>query len=81
MSFSTRRRDALDSDRLLPHRISSVRSLARLMGEKYHVHRDVIIDLIQRSCGVDVRFVVNGKEIVEAISVLDGIKLSGLPSK
>jgi hypothetical protein len=49
-----------------------------LMGQKYKVHRSVIIDLVRQSCGVDLMGLATEAEIVEAIHTLDRIKADGL---
>jgi hypothetical protein len=49
-----------------------------LMGQKYRVHRSVIIGRVRRECGVDLSSPASEVGIVEAIEVLDRIKAEGL---
>ena len=49
-----------------------------LMGQKYKVHRDVILQLVQGACGVNLRLMGSETEIHQATCVLDRIKLHGL---
>ena len=48
------------------------------MGQKYRVHRDVIIETVLRDCGVDLNQVGNPQDLVKAIVSLDNIKALGL---
>jgi hypothetical protein len=77
VSFSAHRRDALNPNLPIAHRLSHARSCAMLMGQKYKMHRSVIINLVRRSCGVDLMGLANEAEIVEAVRVLDKIKAYG----
>lgn len=78
MSFSSHRRDALDSALPLPHRQSHARSCAMLMGQKYRVHRSVILDLVRRACGTDLTRQATEAELVAAVQALERIKVVGL---
>jgi hypothetical protein len=78
VSFSTKRRDALDQSLPLPHRMSSARSCAMLMGQKYKVRRSAILDLVHRMCGVDLMTPASESELVAAVHVLDRIKAEGM---
>jgi len=78
VSFSSHRRDALNSALPLPHRQSHVRSCAMLMGQKYSVRRSVVLDLIQRACGADLNLPATEGELVAAMHVLERIKAVGL---
>lgn len=78
MSFSSHRRDALDTSLPLPHRQSHARSCAMLMGQKCLVHRSVILDLVQQVCGTDLNRPATEAELVEAMLVLQRIKTAGL---
>ena len=78
MSFSTHRRDALDSELPLRNRMSHARSLAMLMGHKYRVHRDVIIAHVMWECGVDLNVLGTAAEVEQAVRVLDTVKVVGL---
>ena len=49
-----------------------------LMGQKYRVHRNVIIAQVRRECGVDLNATETAAEIVQAVHVLDRIKAVGL---
>lgn len=80
MSFSSNRRDALDSTLPLKHRASHARSCAVRVSEKYGVKRDVVIDLVRQACGVDLNSVGSESEIVAAIEVLNALRLRGLES-
>lgn len=78
MSYSTNRRDALDPGLPIAHRLSHARSCAMLLGQKYSIHRFVILDLIRRSCGVDLEAPAAEPDIIAAIGALDRIKAEGL---
>ncbi|MEZ6142660.1 MAG: hypothetical protein R3B84_19030 [Zavarzinella sp.] len=78
MSFSAHKRDALDPTLPLNYRMSHVRSCAMLMGHKYRVHRDVVIDRVRELCGVDVRIVGTEEDAVKAVTALIHIKSVGL---
>jgi hypothetical protein len=77
VSYSTNRRDALNPDLPTAQRISHARSCAMLVSQKYRVHRSVILDLVRRSCGVDLTASASESGIVEAIATLDRIKADG----
>jgi hypothetical protein len=78
VSYSANRRDALDPALPIAHRMSHARSCAMLMGQKYWVPRSVILDLVRRTCGVDLTAPASDPEIAEAIGALDRIKAGGL---
>ena len=78
VSYSAHRRDALDPEMPLPHRVSHARSCAMLMGQKYRVHRDAVIEAVRRACGVDLTAPATEAEIVAAVGALDSIKAHGL---
>lgn len=79
MSYSAHRRGALDPETPINHRMSHARSCAMLMGQKYHVHRDVVIETVRLACGVNLTVSGTESEIVEAVRALDAIKTNGLP--
>ncbi len=78
MSFSSHRRDALDLALPLPHRQSHARSCAMLMGQKYRVHRSVILELVHQVCATDLIRPAAEAELVAAVRVLERIKAVGL---
>ena len=78
MSFSSNHRKALDPSFPLPHRQSHARSCAMLMGQKYKVHRDVILDLVRRLSGTDLTVPATDSELVAAVRALERIKAEGL---
>jgi hypothetical protein len=49
-----------------------------LMGQKYRVHRSVILDLVRRICGTDLARPASETDLVAAIRVLERIKAEGL---
>jgi hypothetical protein len=49
-----------------------------LMGEKYNVHRDAIIERVQEMSGVDVRLLGTEQDAAKAIEALVHIKEHGL---
>jgi hypothetical protein len=70
MSFSTNRRNALDPNRPMAHRLSHARSCAMLMGEKYKVPRSVILDFIRKTSGITLTEPVTESELIEAVRIL-----------
>jgi hypothetical protein len=48
------------------------------MGQKYRVHRDVIIAQVHSASSVDLHAVSSSAEIERAVEVLDRIKKDGL---
>lgn len=50
-----------------------------LMGQKYRIHRDVVIEAVRLACGVDLNAPGAEAGIIEAIQALDDIKANGLP--
>ena len=49
-----------------------------LMGQKYRVHRSVILDLVRQVCGTDLTQPATEVELVTAMHVLERIKVMGL---
>ncbi|MFN5944389.1 MAG: hypothetical protein ACK5ZG_13375 [Phycisphaerae bacterium] len=78
MSFSAHKRDALDRQLPVDHRMSHLRSCAMLMGQKYRVPRSLICERVVQMCGVDISKVASELEIQLAVQALTAIKESGL---
>jgi hypothetical protein len=78
MSFSSNKNRALDTELPLSYRMSHVRSCAMLMGQKYKVRREQIIERVRELCGVDVHVVGTEADAVTAIAALVHIKNHGL---
>ena len=78
MSFSTHKRDALDATLPVSHRMSHLRSCAMLMGQKYRVPRNTIIERVLQLCGVDITGLADEEEIRRAMEALVTIKESGV---
>jgi hypothetical protein len=49
-----------------------------LMGPKYKVHRDVILDLVRKISGTDLTVPASETELVAAVRALERIKTDGL---
>jgi hypothetical protein len=78
MSFSTNRRNALDPDRPMAHRLSHARSCAMLMAQKYKVPRSAILDFVRKTSGINLAGPVTESELIEAVRILALIKQDGL---
>lgn len=78
MSFSSNRRDALDATLLLSHRVSHARSCAMLVGQKWRVKRDAVIEAVLKRTGVDLNEVTDEQQLVVAIQVLEALRTRGL---
>jgi hypothetical protein len=50
-----------------------------LMGQKYRVHRDVVLAHVFNECGVDLNAPASAADLEKAVVVLDAVKASGLP--
>ncbi|SFI90598.1 hypothetical protein SAMN05421753_113126 [Planctomicrobium piriforme] len=49
-----------------------------LMGQKYRVHRDVIIAHVLRESGIDLNGIGTESALVQAVLILDKVKAAGL---
>jgi hypothetical protein len=78
MSYSAHRRDALDPGQPVAHRASHARSCAVHVSQKFQVHRDVVLDRILQLCGVDLRLVPAGEDLVRAMETLEWIRWNGI---
>jgi hypothetical protein len=78
MSYSTHRRQSLDSSIPLGHRISHVRSCAVHMAQKYGVRRSVILERIGIMDGYEEGAYPTSAEIEATIGKLDEIKKNGI---
>jgi hypothetical protein len=48
-----------------------------LVGQKWHVHREVVISRIQEMCGVNLAEPSSGEQIVKAIAALETLRVNG----
>jgi len=78
VSYSTNRRDALDANQPIAHRMSHARSCAVHVSQKYRVERGLILDLVHRACGVDLNELATDQELGTAVAVLDQMKANGI---
>lgn len=78
MSFSTNRRDALDATMPLNHRASHLRSCALLIGEKWQVPRDAVIEAVKRKSNVNLLEITDEKQIQIVMPILEELRKYGL---
>ena len=78
MSFSSNRRDALDSALPMSYRASHARSCAMLVAEKWRINRSLVIETVHQRCGVNLEAVGNENEIVTALNILEDLRLHGV---
>lgn len=78
MSFSSNPREALDASLALEHRVSRARSCAMHVGQKWKIHRSLIIEAVQERCGIDLDSVASSEELERAIHILEEIRCDGL---
>ena len=79
MSFSSSREIALDPGHSIERRMSQARSCAMLVGQKWHVRRSVILEVVRQASGVDLTVAGSDADIELALAVLVDIKANGLP--
>lgn len=80
MSYPTHRKQSLDAELPIRHRLSHVRSCAVPVSQKYRVSRSVVPDLIGIADAYDERDLPSLLQIAKAIEALDEIKACGLPA-
>ncbi|WP_257385203.1 hypothetical protein [Tahibacter caeni] len=80
MSYSSHKKQALDADLPIRHRLSHVRSCAVCVAEKYGVGRSVILDRIGIADAHEEHDLPSAQHIEAAIAALDEIKASGIPA-
>lgn len=80
MSYSTHRKQSLNVDLPIRHRLSHVRSCAVHVAQKYRVSRSVVLDLVRIADAYEERDLPSSLQIEKAIEALDQIKECGLPT-
>lgn len=51
-----------------------------LIGHKWRVHRDVIMDEVRRKCGVNLLAIASDTEIPIAMTALEELRFNGVPN-
>lgn len=80
MSYSSHRKQSLDTGLPVRHRLSHVRSCAVCVAEKYRVGRSVILQLIAIADTYEEHELPSSRHIEDAVRALDEIRTSGLPA-
>ncbi|MBN8742529.1 MAG: hypothetical protein BGP24_17515 [Lysobacterales bacterium 69-70] len=80
MSYSTHRKQSLNVELPIRHRLSHVRSCAVHVSQKYRVSRSVVLDLLGIADAYEERDLPSSLQIGKAIEALDEIKACGLPT-
>lgn len=78
MSYSSNRRNALDTTQPFAHRTSRARSCAMLIAQKFRVHRDVVLERVQVVSGVDMHAMKTDADIASVIALLEELRFRGL---
>jgi hypothetical protein len=74
VSYSSHRRAALDAESPLAHRVSHVRSCARLVATKLRVPREDIAARVKATNGIDLSALTTGEAIEAAIAAIDAFR-------
>ena len=77
MSYSSHRREALNPETRVAHRRSHARSCARLVSQKFSVHRDIVLARVTALTGVDLLTEATEEQLERAMSCLEALRQNG----
>ena len=76
MSYNQHKRAALDTNALVAHRMSHLRSCARHVSDEYHIHRTLVLEAVLERTGLDLTSSLADEEIRQALECLDALRAS-----
>lgn len=77
MSYNTHKRDALNAEMPISHRMSHLRSLTEITSSRYKVNRESVIIRVRELTGLDLHSHLSNDQILAAVECLDALRESG----
>jgi hypothetical protein len=74
MSYSSHRREALNPETPVAHRRSHARSCARLVSQKFSIHRGIDLARVSTLTGVDLLTEATEEQVDRAMSCLEALR-------
>lgn len=75
MSFSSHRKAVRNPLLPFPHRASHLRSRALLVASKLAIPRDVVIDVVESTTGIDLHAPEDGEALERALGALEDMRM------